>query len=101
MQLKTYINYRYFDLPPVRVQTSVPVLDDRNTSLPWLGCIDRSAARRMQTAQQVALGIIGWRSSETESWNWVPDDCVVIGCEIDEGVFCVTNGRSPLTKRRR
>ena len=100
MILRTYINYRYFDLPPVRAQNSVPILDDRNTSLPWLGCIDRYAARRIQGAQQVALGIIGWKSNEMDSWTWVNDDCVVIGCEIEEGVLCVTTGSTPLLKSK-
>lgn len=100
MVLRTYINYRYFDLPPGRAQISVPVLDERNTSLPWLGCIDRNAARRIHGAQQVPLGIVGWKPSEMDSWTWVQDNYIVVGCEIEEGVMCVTDGSTPLIKWR-
>ena len=77
----------------------IPVLDDRNTTLPWLGLVDRRIARRIPDAKQVAVAITGWRVCECENWSWVPENHFAVGCEIQEGVLGVTDRDRILTKR--
>jgi|GEM_PF-3608569 len=99
MQIKVRYNYKQFDLPAYATVDRVTVLDDRNTTLPWLGIIDRRVARMLPGARQVPLRISAWRADVRSDWIWVPDNCVAVGCETPEGVMAVFSEGQPLMKR--
>jgi len=56
MIVKVRYNYKHFNLPPHATADRITVLDERKTTLPWLGFIDRRIARQIPDAKQVAIG---------------------------------------------
>lgn len=99
MQIKIRHNYSQFDLPAFATVDRVTVLDDRKTTLPWLGIIDRRIARMLPGAHQVPLRISAWRTDVLNDWIWVPRGCLAVGCETPEGVLAVVDGSKLLLKR--
>lgn len=99
MQIKVRYNYKQFDLPAYATVDRVSLLDERKTTLPWLGIIDRRVARMLTDAHQVPLRISAWRTDVLSDWVWVPKGCVAVGCEIPEGVLAVVDGGQLLFKR--
>lgn len=65
----------------------------------WLGCIDRSVARTLPGAREIALDFSGWRLLQLDAWQWLDDDKAIVGCVIKEGVFAVLDYQRPLLKK--
>lgn len=96
-------NCTYRDIPacasPGVMVSVVSAGGELSEPVQWLGSVDRAIARHVAGARQVVLDIEGWRLSELDPTTWLPAGEYVIGVQIAEGVFVVTDGRKPLTKR--
>jgi hypothetical protein len=66
----------------------------------YQGCIDRSIARILPGAQQIALDFAGWRLRELDAWQWLSEDQALVGCLIEQGVLAVLDHQRPLIKKR-
>jgi hypothetical protein len=66
----------------------------------YQGCIDRSVARILPGAREIALDFAGWRLRELDAWQWLSDDRALVGCLIEQGVFAVLDHQRPLVKNR-
>ncbi|WP_273208760.1 hypothetical protein [Marinobacter subterrani] len=105
MYFRHRYNCIYRDLPacasPGVMVSVVSAGGELSDPVPWLGSVDRVIARHVSGVEQVILDIEGWRLSELDPTTWLPAGEYVVGAQVQEGVFVVTDGRKPLIKRTR
>lgn len=103
MMLKRRYNCVYRDYPPFRNGELVGVLSctDEPDLFPWMGLIDRHAARRITGAREVSLDFVAYQRHLLDKTHWLADGLYVVGCLIPgQGVLGVTDGAGPLLKRQ-
>jgi len=100
MVLKRRFNCVHKEYPPYRTGDPVGILNgcEEPDLLPWLGIIDRHAARRIAGAQQVFLDFCAFQLTLLDRTHWLNGAQAVVGCRVEEGVLGVTDGKVPLLK---
>jgi len=101
--LKRRMNCVYKTYPPYRTGDLVGVVSEQDEPIlvKWLGIIDRTGARRISGAKEVALDFAGYQADLLSSSHWLGDNQFIVGCLIDEGALAVMDGSVPLVKIRR
>jgi hypothetical protein len=103
MIFKRRLNSIYKDYPEHSTGDRVVVralTGESIESVPWLGVIDRRAAKRMSGAQEVILDFAAYRADLLTPTTWLFDNSAMAGCMIEEGVMVVIEQGRPLIKRR-